>query len=94
MKATQNHLSPKCISLIEVGIRVETIIEVDLEIIMHIGDVQCTTKILEVGPVVILVIEEIMDITCEAVRGIGIIIMIIEEIIIEFKVMIEIGVGH
>ena len=61
---------------------------------MHIGDIQCTTKILEVGPEVILVIEEIMDKTCEVVRGIKIITMIIEETIIEVKVMIEIGVGH
>ena len=50
MKGTQNHLSHKCISPIEVGIRVEAIIEVDLEIIMHIGDIQCTIKIVEVGP--------------------------------------------
>ena len=49
---------------------------------------------LEVGPEEILAIEEIMDITCEVVRGIEIIIMIIEEIIIEVKVMIEIRVGH
>ena len=61
---------------------------------MCIGDVQCTIKILEVGPEVILAIEEIMDITHEVVRGIEIIAMIIEEIIIEVKVMIEIGVGH
>ena len=94
MKGTQNHLSHKCISSIEVGIRVEAIIKIDLEIIMQIGDIQCTIKILEVGPEDIFAIEEIMDITCEVVRGIKIIIMIIEEIIIEVKVMIEIGVGH
>ena len=35
-----------------------------------------------------------MDITCEAAKGIEIITMFIEEIIIEVKVMIEIGVGH
>ena len=35
-----------------------------------------------------------MDIIHEVVRGIEIIIMIIEEIIIEVKVMIEIGVEH
>ena len=35
-----------------------------------------------------------MDITCEVVRVTKIIIMIIEETIIEVKVMIEVGVGH
>ena len=90
----KNILSHKCISPIEVGIRVEAIMEVNLEITMHIGDVQCTIKILEVAPEDILAIEEIMDITCKVVRGIEIIIMIIEEIIIEVKVMIEIGVDH
>ena len=35
-----------------------------------------------------------MDIICEAVRGVEIITMIIEEIMIEVKVMIEIGVHH
>ena len=35
-----------------------------------------------------------MDKTCKVVKGIEIITMIIEEIIIEVKVMIEIGVGH
>ena len=93
MKGTPNYLSQKCISPIEVGIRVEEIIEVDLEI-TFIGDVQCKIKILEVGPEVILAKEEIMDITHEVVRGIEIITMIIEEIIIKVKVIIEIGVGH
>ena len=94
MKGTQNHLSHKCISPIEVGIRVEAIIKVDLEIIMHIGDIQCIIKILAVGLEVILAIEEIMDITCEVVRNIEAIAMIIEGIIIEVRGMIEKGVGH
>ena len=34
------------------------------------------------------------DITCEVVRGIEIITMIIEETIIEVRIMTEIGVGH
>ena len=93
MKGSPNLLSHKCISPIEVGIRVEAITTVGLET-MHIGDVQCTIKVLEVGIEVILATEENMDITCEVVRGIETITMIIEETIIEIRVMIEIGVGH
>ena len=48
MRVTQNHLSHKCISPKGVGIRVEVVIEVDSEIIIHIGDIQCITKTLEV----------------------------------------------
>ena len=94
MKGTQNHLSHKCISPIKGRNQSRGNYQVNLEIIMHIGDIQCTIKILEVGPEVILAIEEIMDITSEVVRGIETITMIIEEIIIEDKVMIERGVGH
>ena len=94
MKGTQNHLSHKCISPIDVGIRVEVIIKIDLETIMHIGDVQCIIKILEVGLEAIIAIEEIMDIMCKVIRGTETITMIIEGIIIEAKVMIERGVGH
>ena len=61
---------------------------------MHIGDIQCTIKTLEVGIKVTLAIEEITDITHEVVRGIETITMIIEETIIEVRVMTEIGVGH
>ena len=93
MKGTQNHLNHMYISPIEVEIRVEAIIMVDLKI-MYIGDIPCTIKILEVGIEVTLATEEIMDITCEVVRGIESITRNIEETIIEVKVMIEIGVGH
>ena len=93
MKGTQSHLSHKCISPLEVEIRVEVIIVVDLEG-MHIGDIPCTIKILEVGVEVTSATEEITDITCEVVRGIEIITMTIEETIIEVRVMTEIGVGH
>ena len=55
---------------------------------MHIGDVQCIIKILEVGLEVILAIEEIMDIICKVVRDTETIRMIIEGIIIEVEVMI------
>ena len=93
MKGTQSHLSHKCISPIELEIKVEVIIAVDLET-MYIGDVQCTIKTLEVGIEVTLATDENMDITCEVVRGIETITMIIEETIIEVRVMTEIGVGH
>ena len=61
---------------------------------MHIGDIQCTIKILEAGIEVALATEEIKDITCKVVRGIGTVTMIIEQTIIEVRAMIEIGVGH
>ena len=51
-------------------------------------------KILEVGIEVTFATVEITDVTCEVVRGIEIITMIIEERIIEVMVMTEIGVGH
>ena len=62
--------------------------------IMHIGYAHHTIKILEVETEVTLTIEEITDITCEVVRDIGTITMIIGETIIEVKAMIETGVGH
>ena len=94
MKGPKNHVSHKSISPIQVGIRVEVIIKVDLQTVMHIGDVQCIIKILEVGLEVIIAIEEIMDIMCEVITSTKTITMIIEGIIIEVEVMIEIGVGH
>ena len=61
---------------------------------MHIGDIQCIIKILEVGLEVIIAIEEIMDTMHKVVRDTKTIAMTIEGIIIEVEVMIEIGVGH
>ena len=61
---------------------------------MHIGDIQHITKTLEVEWEVILITEGTMDITREVVRGTETIIMIIEGMTIEVKVMVEIGVGH
>ena len=89
----QSHLSYKCISPIEIEIRVEIIITVGLEI-MYIGDVHHIIKIFEVETEVTSVIEEITDITCEAIRDKETITMIIGETIIGVKVMIGIGVGH
>ena len=93
MKGTQSHSSHKYISPIEVEIRVQTTFLVGLEI-MHIGDAHHIIKILEVETKVTLVIEEIIDTTHEGVRDIGTITMTIGEIIIEVKVMVEIGSGH
>ena len=93
MKGTQSHLSHKCISPIKVDIRVEAIIMLFLET-MHIGDVQCTIKTLEVGTEVTLALEEITHITRKVVRGIETITMIIGETIIEVRVMTEIRVGY
>ena len=60
---------------------------------VHIEEIYDTIKIIEVGQDVILVIEVVTDIIQEAIQGMeGIII--IEEVVIEIKSMIEIGVGH
>ena len=61
---------------------------------MPIGDVQCITKTLKVELEVISAIEEIMDMTHEVAISIETITMITEGIIIELKIMVEIGVGH
>ena len=93
MKGIQNHLSHTYISPTEVGMKVEAIFTVGLEI-THIGDAYHAIKILEEETEVTLAIEEITDIICKVFRDIGTIIMIIGETIIEVKATIEIGVGH
>ena len=90
MKDTQNHLSHRCISPIEVEIKIEVTFAADLEI-MCIGDADHKIKILEVETGVI---EEIMDTTHGVAKDIGTIIMTIGEGIIEVKITIGIGVGH
>ena len=58
-------------------------------------DIQDIIKIIEVGQDMILVIEVVMGIIQEVIQGMeGIIIVIIEEVVIEIKITIEIGVGH
>ena len=64
---------------------------VDLEI-MHTEDVCHIIIILEVDIEITLVAEETLVTILEVVRGIGILIMITEETIIEVKVMIGIEV--
>ena len=62
---------------------------------MHIEDVQDIIKIIEVGQDMILVIEVVTGIIQEVIKGMeGIIVVMTEEVVIEIKIMIEIGVGH
>ena len=49
--------------------------------IMHIGDIHHTTKVLEVETEVTLTIENITGTTCEVIRGIETITMIMGETI-------------
>ena len=58
-------------------------------------DIQDIIKIIEVGQDMILVIEVATGKIQEAIKGMeGIIIVIIEEVVTEIKIMIEIGVCH
>ena len=62
---------------------------------MHTEDIQDIVKIIEAGQDMILIIEVVMGIIQEVIEGMeGIIIVIIEEVAIEIKIMIEIRVGH
>ena len=61
-----------------------TCIEVDQDI----------TKILEAGQDMVPIMEVVMDIICRVIKDKGDIIIITEEVIIEIKVSIGIGVGH
>ena len=88
------HLSHRYINPIGVGIRTEAIIEGDLGIIMPIGVIPHTIRILGAEQEVALIIEETMDIICEVIRDIEIIIIITEETAIEVKIMTGIEVGH
>ena len=63
---------------------------------MHIEDVQDMIKIIEVGQNMILIKEVSTGIMQEVIKGMGgtIIITIIEEVVIEIKIMIGTGIGH
>ena len=93
MKGSLSHLNHKFINLIEVGIRIEAIIEVDLGMIMYTGFVQHITRTLGVEQEVILTTEEAMDTIQEAIKDTEI-TTIIEGMVTEVRVMIEIEVGH
>ena len=94
MKGSLNCLSHKYINSIGVGIRIEAIIEVYLGIIMPIGVVLHTTRILGAEQEIALIIEETTDIICKVIRHIRIIIIITEETVIEVKIMTGIEVGQ
>ena len=57
-------------------------------------DIQDIVKIIEVRQDMILIIEVVTGIIQEVIKGMGIIIAIIEEVVIEIKIMIGTGVGH
>ena len=61
---------------------------------MHVGVIQHITRTLEVGQGIILITEAVLVTTCEVIRGMGEIMVIIEGMVIEIKIMTGIGVGH
>ena len=94
MKDRVNHLNHEYINLTEVGDRIKVVIMIGLGLIMCIGDVQSIVRTLEIGQGIILITEVVMVTTCKVIRGIGEIMVIIEGMIIEIKIMTGIGVGH
>ena len=92
MKDRINHLNHEYINLTEVGDRIEVVIKIGLGLIMHIGDIQSITRTLELGRGIILITEIVMVTTCEVIRGMGEIMLIIEGMIIEIKITTGIGV--
>ena len=94
-----NHTS---INTIEVEVRIG-IITIREDIKAGLGPTMCTeviqeiTKIIEAEEDIITIIEVVMDIICKVIKGmkdITTITIITEEVVIEVKVMIGIGVGH
>ena len=91
---------PWYISLIEAEVRLDvmTIREdfiTGFEQTMHTEDEQGMDKAIEVGQDMIQIIEVVMDIIQEVIKGIGDRILITtEEETLEIKITIEIGVGH
>ena len=88
-----NYLGLRYINLVEAEIKIDETFMESLEITCT-GDAHHTIKILEVDIEVILIIEEVMGIILDVVRYTGTIIMITGGIIIELKIMTEIGVDH
>ena len=93
MKDNLNHLSHKYINPIEVEIRIEAIIKVGLGITMFVEVVPCITRTLGIEQEIALIIEESMGITCKVIKDIETVI-IIEEMVIEVKILRGTGVGH
>ena len=94
MKDSLSHLNHKYINPIEVGIRIEAIIEVGLGMIMYTGVIQHITRTLGVGQEVILTIEEAMDTIHGVIKDKEITTIVIEGTVTEVRVTIEIEVGH
>ena len=82
------------INLTEVGDRIEVVIKIGSGLMMHIGVIQYITRTLEVGCGIILITEVVMVTTHEVIRGMGEIMVIIEGMVIEIKIMTGIAVGH
>ena len=94
MKGSLSHLKHKYINPIEVGIRIEAIIEVGLGMIMHTRVIQYITRTLGVGQEVIVTIEEAMDTIHKVIKDTEITTIVIEGTVTEVIVTIEIEVGH
>ena len=62
---------------------------------MCIEEGQDMDKIIEAGQGIILIIEVVVGITHEVIKGMGgLIIIMVQEEVIEVKITIGIGVGH
>ena len=88
-----NHLNHKCISWIEVEVKIEVIIEAGLELIINIEVAWGIIKILGVDWHTVPITEVDMGTIHEAIRGIQE-ITIMEETVMKIKIIVEDGVGH
>ena len=99
MKDRVSHSNHKSINPIEVEVRID-VITIKEDIKAGLGPTMCTEviqdiiKIIEAVQDIILIMEVVIDIKHEVIKGMGEIIIITEEVVIEVKVMIGIGVGH
>ena len=101
MKDRINNSNCEFINPIEVEVRLDAImiredIKASLGQTMHTEDMQDIIKIIEAGQDMILIIEVVTDIVQEVTKVMGDIMMIItiEGVVTEFKIMIGTGVGH
>ena len=97
MRDRINNLSHEYISLIEAEVRQDAIIirdfRTDFNQTTHTEDGQGMDKTIEVGQDMIPIIEVVMAIIQEVVKGMGDRIIIITETL-QIKITIGIGVGH
>ena len=103
MKDRINLSNHEFINPTEVEVRLDAIsiredIKAGLGQTMHTDDVQDIVKIIEAGQDMILIIEVVMGIMQDVIKGMGgsiiIIITAIEGVVTEVKIMIGTGVGH